>query len=115
MDAFLKKTFLRRNQRVFKLKQPLLRPRPHLDPAGIVTLLRQGGECEGWIPCYVSSQGEPLSTFLKAYPDSALADAAVERALAAFAMIETDKDLRASTDSSDPEDIRKLTASLEEV
>jgi hypothetical protein len=85
------------------------------DAAYEMTLLRKGGECEGWIPCYVSGQWEPLSTFLKAYPESPLADMAIERALAAFANVETDKDLRAATDSSDPEDIRKLTESLEAV
>jgi hypothetical protein len=85
------------------------------DAAYELTHLRQGGECEGWVPCYVFSEWEPVSTFLKAYPNSPLADTAVERALSAFAMIDTDKDLRAATDSIDPEDIRKLTASLEEV
>jgi len=85
------------------------------DAAYELTLLPRGGECEGWIPCYISREWDPLAAFLQAYPASPFADAAIERTLAAFGFVETDKDLRTSTGFSDPEEIRKLTESLEAV
>ena len=85
------------------------------DAAYELTRLPLGGDCEGFIACYVAREWEPLSTFLLAYPNSPLADAAVDRALSAFENIEADKDLRTETDFYEPKAIGELVASLDAV
>jgi hypothetical protein len=80
-----------------------------------LTRLPFGGECEGYVPCYVSREWRSIATFLKAYPQSPLGDEAVTRALGAFGQIEPDQDLRITTDSYDPKAIGGLVTSLDAV
>jgi hypothetical protein len=83
------------------------------DAAYAITRLPMGGECEGFVACYVGRQWEPLSEFLRAHPQSAYADSAIERVLAGYAQIDSTLDLRAATDYVEPAELRKLVAQLD--
>ncbi len=83
------------------------------DAAYAITRLPMGGECEGFVACYVGRQWGPLSEFLRAHPQSALADSAIDRVLAGYAQIDSTVDLRVATDFIEPEELRKLVAQLD--
>lgn len=77
------------------------------------TFLPVGGECEGYVPCRVSTLWMRIAPFLRGYPASPLADSAVARTVLAFGAITRDMDLvRGSADIDVPE-IRKLVDALE--
>lgn len=62
-------------------------PDSELAPAAAYQLTRlksEFQECEGWIPCYIHIEWDPIARFLTAYPASSYADSAVERGLAVF-------------------------------
>jgi hypothetical protein len=80
------------------------------------------GECEGDVVCVVEWDWTRVSTFLRAYPRSPLADSAVDRAIAAFRVIRPEFDLRAhhalsGSDDFDwtPEQFPPLIESLDSV
>ncbi|MDU0459865.1 MAG: hypothetical protein RW306_14160 [Geobacteraceae bacterium] len=50
------------------------------DAAFEIAKLPQGGECEGWLDCYLENPLKPLCAFLKKYPYSPLAKDAVSTA-----------------------------------
>ena len=83
------------------------------DAAYELTLIPMGGECEGYVPCRVSSLFLKLEPFLRAHPTSPLAPAAVQRTLLAFSAITPTMNLvRGSADIDVPES-RKLVDALE--
>ena len=83
------------------------------DAAYQLTLLPEGGECEGYVPCQVASLWMRLDPFLRKYPSSPYADSAIQRTLLAFSAIKPKMDLTRSSPDIDPPEIRKLVASLE--
>ena len=83
------------------------------DAAYQLTLLVQGGECEGYIACYVHSGWHRVAEFLRQRPTSALAGRAAGRALRAFHTIEPGMDLRGGSEYIEPPEIRKLVAELD--
>lgn len=55
------------------------------DAAYALTHLKsEGNECEGWVPCYIQTQWDPIGEFVRAYPASPLADSALTRGLELF-------------------------------
>ena len=82
-------------------------------------------DCEGWIPCDVDSQFEPVQDFLRNYPNSPYAEEAVERANKAFQSTlgestwrtpwEEIKDPNTAVEGYDPEPIKKKLATYEEI
>lgn len=84
------------------------------DAAYQLTLIPEGGECEGYVPCQVASLWMRLEPFLREYPNSPYADSAVQRALLAFSAIKPSMNLTRPSDDIDPPEIRKLVTSLEE-
>lgn len=84
------------------------------DAAYQLTLLPEGGECEGYVPCQVASLWMRLDPFLRKYPDSPYADSAVQRTLLAFSAIKPNMNLTRPSNDIDPPEIRKLVASLEQ-
>ena len=85
------------------------------DAAYQLTLLVQGGECEGYIACYVHSGWHRVAEFLRQRPASPLASRAAMRALRAFRTIEPGMDLRGGSEYIEPGEIRKLVAELDSV
>jgi hypothetical protein len=83
------------------------------DAAYEMTLIPMGGECEGYVPCQVSSLFMKLEPFLRAHPASPLAPLAVQRTLLAFSAITPRMDLVRGSEAVDVPEIRKLVASLE--
>ena len=83
------------------------------DAAYELTLLPQGGECEGYVPCQVSGLFSKLDAFLRAHPTSPRAADAVARVLLAFSAIKPRMDLTRSSDAIDVPEIRKLVDALE--
>jgi hypothetical protein len=68
---------------------------PLADPATYaLTFVEPRGECEGDIVCSINWFWEPVSSFLRAHPQSQFADSATDRAIAAFHLIRPDFDLR---------------------
>ncbi len=68
---------------------------PLVDAAAYgLTFVEPRGECEGDIVCSIDWSWEPVSTFLRAHPQSKFADSATDRAIAAFHLIRPDFDLR---------------------
>ncbi|MFI5233167.1 MAG: hypothetical protein ACHQSE_11730 [Gemmatimonadales bacterium] len=59
-----------------------------------LTFIEPRGECEGDLDCVVNWGWRRVSTFLRGYPRSPLADSAVDRAIAAFHVIRPEFDLR---------------------
>ena len=84
------------------------------DAAYQLTLLPEGGECEGYVPCQVASLWLRLDPFLRKYPSSPYADSAVQRTLLAFSAIKPNMNLTESSGDIDPPEIRKLVKSLEQ-
>jgi hypothetical protein len=83
------------------------------DAAYELTLLPMGGECEGYVPCQVSSLFTKLDAFLRAYPSSPLAEVAMHRTLLAFSAITPRMDLIRGSNDIDVPEIRKLVNALE--
>ena len=80
-----------------------------------LTLLPVSSDCEGSIACEIGVEWRPVATFLRAYPDSPFAAAAIDRALTAFAEVEIGIDLRVTAPSIDPHFIWQLVESLDGV
>ena len=88
-----------------------------------LTLLQLGGECEGDLVCAIDWHWGRISTFLRSYPRSRLADSALDRAIAVFRLIRPSFDLRSthhlSSGQSDfdwtPDEIPPLIESLDDV
>jgi hypothetical protein len=83
------------------------------DAAYELTRLPMGGECEGFIPCYVHSGFSNVAEFLRKHPRSPLADEAVRRALAAFLQLRPELDLRQPSEQLDTADVRRLVSELD--
>ena len=60
-------------------KDPLV-----VDAAYEISKLSRGGECEGWVTCYISASFAPVRDFLRDYPDTKFSTEAVARTDAAF-------------------------------
>ena len=87
---------------------------PFVDDAAYeLTLLPTGGECEGYVPCQVSSLFMKLEPFLRAHPTSPLAPLAVQRTLLAFSAITPRMDLVRNSESIDVPEIRQRVDALE--
>jgi hypothetical protein len=84
------------------------------DAAYQLTLLPEGGECEGYVPCQIASLWMRIEPFLRKYPESPFADSAVQRALLAFSAVKPRMDLARQTAEIDPPEIRRLVGSLEQ-
>jgi len=55
------------------------------DAAYLMTKLKSTNqECEGWVPCYLHREWQPVKEFISAYPTSPLADSALTRVITAF-------------------------------
>lgn len=77
------------------------------DAAYALTYRPRGGECEGYIECYVQRGTDPLLDFMAAYPTSRHVTAAVARANAHIAaMLSEQPDLRTATERYDPVAVR---------
>ena len=77
------------------------------DAAYAATGLPLGGECEGWVPCYLYAGTGRLVDFLEAYPTSDLALAAVEAINLGYETALADHpDLTVATDLYDPVEVR---------
>ena len=83
------------------------------DAAYALTRLPGGGECEGFIPCYVARGFGPVAEFLREYPQSHFAHEAIRRALAAFAQFTPELDLRQGSEYVDTSDVRRLVTELD--
>jgi hypothetical protein len=57
------------------------------DAAYLLTSAPSGGECEGWVACWIETDYGPLEHFLRTYPASPQAADAVQRANEAFAAL----------------------------
>ena len=84
------------------------------DAAYQLTLLPEGGECEGYVPCQVAALWMRLEPFLRKYPSSPYADSAVQRTLLAFSAIKPRMNLTQPSSEIDPPEIRKLVNSLDQ-
>lgn len=84
------------------------------DAAYQLTLLPEGGECEGYVPCQVASLWMRLEPFLRKYPKSPYADSAVQRTLLAFSAVKPGMNLSRASGDIDPPEIRKHVNSLEQ-
>jgi hypothetical protein len=91
-----------------------------------ITNLSQGGECEGFILCYVEGAFAPVRAFLQRYPDTPHTAEAVQRADDAFRKNlwgehwKTDlggisDPTKPSSDYYDPNELKKLVAQYEEL
>jgi len=90
-----------------------------------ITNLSQGGECEGFVLCYIESAFAPVHAFLLRYPDTPHTAEAAQRADDAFRKAlwgdqwKTDlgdiKDPTKSTDYYDPRELKKLVDEYEEL
>lgn len=81
------------------------------DAAWEVTLLPQGGECEGYIPCYIAREFDLVAEFLRGYPGSPFVPEAVRRANEAFTSALADVvDLTAPSDDYPPGKVQELLA-----
>jgi hypothetical protein len=83
------------------------------DAAYQLTLLPEGGECEGYVPCQIASLWMRLEPFLRKYPKSPYADSAVQRTLLAFSAVKPRMNLTQPSNDVDPAEIRKHVSSLE--
>jgi hypothetical protein len=83
------------------------------DAAYQLTLLPEGGECEGYVPCQIASLWMRLEPFLRKYPKSPYADSAVQRTLLAFSAVKPRMNLTQPSNDIDPAEIRKHVSSLE--
>jgi hypothetical protein len=83
------------------------------DAAYEMTKLVPGGECEGYIACYVHVGWQPVAEFLRAYPRSAFATEGIKRAIRAFSVIGQGMDLRGGSEYIDPPEIRRLIVELD--
>ena len=84
------------------------------DAAYQLTLMPEGGECEGYVPCQVAALWLRLEPFLRKYPTSTYADSAIQRTLLAFSAIKPGMNLTGTSADIDPPEIRKLVRSLEQ-
>jgi hypothetical protein len=85
------------------------------DAAYQLTLMPEGGECEGYVPCQVAALWMRLEPFLRKYPSSTYADSAIQRTLLAFSAIKPGMNLTRASADIDPPEIRKLVSSLEQI
>jgi hypothetical protein len=87
------------------------------DDAGYeLTLLPGGGECEGFVTCYIAQEWHDLDPFLRRFPTSAYASRAVERVVRSYRNALKDvPNLTTPTDMYDPKELRPLLASLDSV
>lgn len=86
------------------------------DAAYELTLLPGGGECEGFLTCYIGREWNDLQPFLQRFPRSAYASRAVERIVQAYRDALKDvTDLARPTEMYDPKELRPLLASLDSV
>ena len=83
------------------------------DAAYEMTRLVPGGECEGYIACYVHVGWQPVAEFLRARPRSAFSVDAIKRAIRAFGVIEPGMDLRGGSEHIEPPEIRRLIVELD--
>jgi hypothetical protein len=81
------------------------------DDAGYqLTMLPEGGECEGFLTCYVARELHSVDQFLTAFPQSPYAARALDRLVAAFDRNLRDLDLTRPTDSYDPRELPAIVA-----
>lgn len=83
------------------------------DAAWEEVALPMGGECEGYVACYVYSVWHRQERFLREFPASPYADSALRLALYAFTIIRHDMDLIHGAEHVEPDEIRKLVAGLD--
>ena len=77
------------------------------DAAYAATGLPLGGECEGWVPCYLYGATGRLVDFLEDHPTSGHASAAVDSVIAGYrTVLAGHPDLRIATDDYDPAEVR---------
>ena len=79
------------------------------DAAYQLTMLPQGGECEGFMTCYVARALHDVDDFMKNFPNSPYAERALERGLQAFAPLDT-LDLTRTTEMYDPNELPAILA-----
>lgn len=95
-----------------ELRQIVERHRDHVladDAAYAAIRLPPGGECEGWVPCYLHAATGPLMEFLEAFPTSDLTVRAVEEANEGWRTVLADHpNLSEATELYDPVEVREL-------
>jgi hypothetical protein len=86
------------------------------DAAYELTLLPGGGECEGFVTCYIAREWQDVEPFLSRFPRSAYASRAVDRVVQSYReALKEVSDLAKPTDMYDPKELRPLLASLDSV
>jgi outer membrane protein assembly factor BamD (BamD/ComL family) len=90
-----------------------------------ITNLSKGGECEGFLDCYIESAFSPVRDFLLRYPDSPHTKEAIKRADDAFRKTlwgdvwKTEsaeiKDPNQASDSYDPTNLKKMVQEYEDL
>ena len=86
------------------------------DAAYELTLLPGGGECEGFVTCYIAREWQDVESFLRRFPTSAYAWRAVDRVVRAYRDgLKDIPDLAKATDMYDPTELRPQLASLDSV
>jgi len=81
-----------------------------------LTRLSPGGECEGYVPCYIERQFAPVADFLSQYPNSPFAVEGVRRANEAFTRALSDvADLTEPSDCYRPAEVQALLSRYDSV
>ena len=89
---------------------------PRVDDAAYqLTMLQQGGECEGFVTCYVAVVLHQVDDFLAAYPNSPYAPRALARAIEGFDSHLKDVDLTKKTYEFDPAELPPILARFDSV
>jgi len=76
-----------------------------------LTQLPWGGECEGYVPCYIGRQFDPIADFLRQYPTSPFASDGVRHANEAFTTALADiPDLSEPSEQFPPDTVQAMLA-----
>lgn len=79
--------------------------------AWALTQLPWGGECEGYVPCYIGRQFDPVADFLRQYPKSPFASDGVRYANEAFTTALADiPDLSEPSEEFPPDKVQAMLA-----
>ena len=85
------------------------------DTAYQLTQLPEGGECEGYVTCYIGRGTRGVLGFLRAYPNSEFAPEAVTRANNVFSQLSDFEDLAAESEYYSPDETEALLRSYQSV
>jgi hypothetical protein len=85
------------------------------DAAYLMTKLKDTNqECEGWVPCYLHREWQPVREFIIAYPASPLADSALVPVISTFDRLVDPARLDANYET-DTTEVRQIVAGVDSV